>query len=129
MTLPWDLEDWLTEQGDEVIQKKASAGDAHLTARERLIYEIWLLDAETRNGGLSQYFANWGASQWEECCSLAVKLSMPAFAEFAKHVSALVEGSADAYLAVLEKGREADQLYYSYQVRIVSELRGDKASK
>ena len=49
---------------------------------------------------------------------------MSVFAVFAKHISNLIEGNSDPYLAALAKGSEADALYYSYQVGIVSELRG-----
>jgi hypothetical protein len=69
--LPLDLEDWLTEVGNQIVEKMASGGEAALTEKEKLIHEIWLLDTEARNGGLSQYFANWGLKQWERCHALA----------------------------------------------------------
>ena len=122
LPLPLDLEDWLTDCGDEIAHKIAAQGEAALTKREKLIHEIWLLDTETRNGGLSQYFANWGLAQWNECCSLPAD-SIPTFPAFAKHVFDLLKGHADPYEAMVAKEREADELYYSCQVSIVSELR------
>ena len=128
LPLPLELEDWLTDCGDEVVRKIAAQGEAALTKREKLIHEIWLLDTETRNGGLSQYFANRGLAQWNKCCSLAAD-SIPTFPAFAKHVSELLKGHTDPYEAIVAKEREADQLYYSYQVSIVSELRDAVASR
>src|SRR5260370_42100571 len=57
MMLPLDLEDWLTEMGDQIVRKPASEGEAALTAREQLIYDIWILDTEARNGARPQNFA------------------------------------------------------------------------
>lgn len=56
------LEDWLTDAGDRVVRKLA-AGVGALSSEERLVFEVWLLDTEARNGGLSQYFANHGLGQ------------------------------------------------------------------
>jgi hypothetical protein len=123
MTLPWDLEDWLTEVGDQVVRKMASEGEAALTAREKLIYEIWLLDTEARNGGISQYFANRGMKQWEQCTALASAWPVPSFSPFAKRVSDLLIGNADPYLALEAREPETNELYQAYQIRIVTELR------
>ena len=54
MTLPLDLEDWLTNEGGRVVENRAIFGESALLPEEGLIYEIWLPDTETRNGGLSQ---------------------------------------------------------------------------
>jgi len=123
MMLPLDLEDWLTEVGDQIVNKKASEGEVALTEREKLIYEIWLLDSETRNGGLSQYFANWGLQQWERCRAVATTWPLPSFLAFAKGVSDLLTGNADPYLALIARHVEADKLYYAYQTSIIKELR------
>jgi hypothetical protein len=121
MTLPWDLEDWLTDAGDRVVRKLASSPEAVLTDRERLIHEIWLLDTEARNGGLSQYFCNWGVEQWNECGTLASSGALPSFAAFADRVTALLPRDTDPYLAVLNA--DGDDLWYDYQEAVVSELR------
>lgn len=109
--------------GDQIVNKKASEGEATLTEREKLIYEIWLLDTETRNGGLSQYFANWGLQQWERCHALATTWPLPSFSLFASGVSDILTGNADPSLALLSRDVEADKLYYAYQTSIVKELR------
>jgi hypothetical protein len=109
--------------GGQILNKKASEGEATLTEREKLIYEIWLLDTETRNGGISQYFANWGLKQWERCHALATTWRLPSFLPFAKGVSHLLTGNADPYLALITRQEEADKLYSSYQTSIVKELR------
>jgi hypothetical protein len=123
MTLPWDLEDWLTDVGYEVVRKEASQGEAALTAQEKLIHEIWLLDTEARNGGISQYFANRGKKQWEQCTALATAWPLPSFSPFAKRMSDLLKGNADPYEALIEREVEANELYYAYQIPIVTELR------
>ena len=99
MTLHWDLEHWLTEIGVQVVDKKAAHGRAALSEREKLIYEIWLLDTEARNGGSSQYFANWGMQQWEQCSALAMAFRMPSFPLFAKLLSDFLKGDPDPDLA------------------------------
>ena len=76
--LSWDLEDWLTEEGDKVVTKEAALGLGSLTSRERLIYEVWLFDTETRNGGVSQYFCNRGIAQWDEL-KKAARGMLPSF--------------------------------------------------
>jgi Domain of unknown function (DUF4375) len=114
MTLPLDLEDWLTDVGDQIVCKRASEGEAALSAREKLIYEIWLLDTEARNGGISQYFANRGMKQWEQCTALATAWPVPSFSAFAKRVSDLLIGNADPYLALIAREAEANEVYYAY---------------
>lgn len=96
--LPLDLEDWLTEVGNQIVYKMASGGEAALTEKEKLVHEIWLLDTETRNGGLSQYFANWGLKQWERCHALATT--------WRYRVSCL---SPKAFLALVSRQLEADK--------------------
>ena len=123
MMLPFDLEDWLTEVGDQIVRKMASEGEAALTEREKLIYEIWLLDTETRNGGLSQYFANRGAKQWEHCRNRATTWPIPSFWPFADRVSELLRGNPDPYLAIAAREAEANELYYAHQTAIVAGLR------
>ncbi len=123
MMLPLDLEDWLTEMGDQIVRKRASEGEAALTAREQLIYEIWILDTEARNGGIPQYFANRGMKQWEQCTALVTAWPVPSFTLFAKRLSDLLIGNADPYLALITREPEANELYYAYQIPIVTELR------
>ena len=96
--LSWDLEDWLTEEGDRVVRKAAVANSVDaLDARDRLLYEIWLFDTEQRNGGVSQYFGNRGLEQWD----MLTRLAMPtllSFSSFAARVNEVVGRSHDPYL-------------------------------
>ena len=121
--LPLDLEDWLTGEGDRVVRQAAAAGapDA-LSARDRLVYEFWLFDTEQRNGGVSQYFCNWGLGQWETLSRLEAA-ALPSFARFAAQVNEVVGGSEDPYRAVIESGMDLDAWYAQHQVELVTELR------
>ena len=119
--LPWDLEDWLTEEGDRVVKRRA--GGQTLSARDQLIYEIWLLDTESRNGGLSQYFANRGMSQWKSCVAAASSGSTPSFAGFATEVQSLIGGSGDPYEKLVSMGDAAEETWDRYKESIVRELK------
>jgi len=90
MTLPLDLEAWLTDVGDQIIGERASDVETALRAREKLIYEIRFFDTEARNGGISQYFANRGMKQWEQCTAWPA----PSFSPFARRVADLLTGNA-----------------------------------
>ena len=46
-----DMETWLLEAGDEVIEKRAVQGEASLSPPERAIYCMWVLDYAVRNAG------------------------------------------------------------------------------
>jgi hypothetical protein len=46
-----DNETWLLDAGDEVIQAKAAHGIDSLSARDRLIYCLWVADYAMRNAG------------------------------------------------------------------------------
>jgi len=119
--LPWNLEDWITDVGADVVDKRYV--DPHsLTPLEQLIYEIWLLDTEARNGGLSQYFSNHGVSQWAMCLSAAEAGRLKSFSPFAAKVNSLIAGAEDPYLAIRMKGDEAEDLWYLHQAPVVQEL-------
>jgi hypothetical protein len=51
MAVPTDNETWVIEAGDDIIHKKAKAGVASLTPKERLIYCLWVADYGMRNAG------------------------------------------------------------------------------
>jgi hypothetical protein len=120
--LPWDLEDWLTDEGDRIVHKEAATGYNSLDGHEKLIYEIWLLDTEQRNGGVSQYFCNHGMSQWAALCSLATSV-LPPFAQFAEAVNQVVDQQSDPYDAIIGSDVDLDQLYDSHQIELVKELK------
>ena len=46
-----EYETWLTERGDEIIDKKAKVGLNSLTKLEHLIYCVWIVDYSIRNAG------------------------------------------------------------------------------
>jgi hypothetical protein len=46
-----DHETWLIEEGDEIIQKKASQGAISLSPWERLVYCFWVADYGMKNAG------------------------------------------------------------------------------
>jgi len=49
-----DMEAWLIDTGDEVIQKKSSMGMDALSHVERAIYCLWVVDYAVRNSGTLQ---------------------------------------------------------------------------
>lgn len=115
------LEDWLTEEGDRVVRKLA-ADEASLSSAERLIYEVWLLDTEARNGGLSQYFANRGLEQWQSCLAVCEAASLLSFASFAEAVGEVIANASDPYDAVIVSGPAGENLWYTHQEHVVGEL-------
>jgi hypothetical protein len=119
----WELDEWLTNEGDKIVGKaKATNGLDALNARERLIYEVWLLDTERRNGGMSQYFSNRGLGQWD-MLSKAASPSLPSFVPFATVVNQVVGRSTDPYQAVISSKVDLDAHYDEYQVRLLTELK------
>ena len=120
--LPWDLEDWITDAGADILDKRDATGGS-LSPHEELTYEIWLLDTEARNGGLSQYFLNHGLGQWRSCCIKAQTLGLESFAPFAEEVGKLLLNNSDPYEAIRHGGDAAEDLWYKYQVAVVRDLR------
>ena len=121
--LPWDLEDWLTEIGDQVVKKKAAQGFDALTTTERDVYEVWLFDTEARNGGVSQYFCNRGRERWAALLNVARNPRLPTLADFAGRIQGLIENAEVAYEAAVNAGDEPDTLYEQHQIQIMRELR------
>jgi len=120
--LSWELEDWITDVGANVLDKRI-ANPASLSPKEALVYEIWLLDTEARNGGLSQYFCNHGIEQWQCCEAVAKQADLASFVPFAAALNSIVGGSSDPYSAVQEKGDAAEDLWFKHQSSVVNELR------
>jgi len=119
--LPNDLNEWLTETGGAMVDKRA-AGQL-LTAIEQTVYEIWALDTQARNGGLSQYFCNYGLERWHSCVAAASAVGLRSFVPLAQEVSALIAGARDPYKALIKKGPAGDGIYNIYSSHIVRELR------
>jgi hypothetical protein len=120
--MDWDLEDWITDVGANMVDKRIRDSTS-LNSIERLVYEIWLLDTEARNGGLSQYFGNHGLEQWRGCVDLAAAEGLETFAPFARSVNALIAGSSDPYKTLAHGDRDHEDLWYSFQPAAVRELR------
>ena len=120
--LPWNLEHWLTDEGDRVVRKAAAANSRDvLDVRDRLLYEFWLFDTEQRNDGVSQYFCNRGLEQWETFSRVAAP-SLPSFPAFASKVNEVVSRSHDPYQAVIDSDVDLDGWYNHHQLRLVTEL-------
>jgi len=118
----WELEDWLTNEGDKVVRKASTANAlAALDWRARLIYEVWLLDTERRNGGVSQYFCNRGLKQWDALSKVALPC-LPSFALFANTVNSVIGRSSDPYKAVIDSGVDLDTHYDENAVGLITEL-------
>lgn len=116
------LERWLTNAGDRVVRKAASAGtEPALDGHERLLYEYWLFDTEQRNGGVSQYFCNRGLKQWDALSRLAAP-ALPSFRAFAAIVDGVVGRSPDPYAAVVASPTDLDALYDERHDLLVTEL-------
>lgn len=121
--LTWDLEDWITDVGADLVEKRFSNGSS-LTSMESAVYEIWLLDTETRNGGVSQYFCNHGLQQWAACQAAAYAVGLSTFRAFADALNAIIGTAQDPYEVVRAQGDPAEDLWYSYQPAVVQELKG-----
>ena len=119
--LPGNLEDWLTDEGDRVV--RARAANLPLSTVDQLIYEVWLLDTEARNGGLSQYFLNHGRAQWQSCSRAASAGLTPSFIPFAAEVEGMIRGADDPYEAISALGCSTENAWEHYHVAVVAELK------
>jgi hypothetical protein len=77
MNTPSDNETWIIDAGDPVIEKKASTGVSSLTARERLIYCLWVADYGMRNAGDLATARDLYPDFQREAVQLAAELSLP----------------------------------------------------
>lgn len=125
--MPWHLDDWISDAGADVLEKRQSTGSP-LSAVESLVYEVWLLDTEARNGGLSQYFGNHGLEQWRSLVSWVAASSIPSFAPFQARVEQLIEGTGNPSRTIQEQGDEAENLWYGYQPDVIAEVRREFSS-
>ena len=121
--LTWDLEDWIKDVGADLVERRF-ANASSLTTIESAVYEIWLLDTEARNGGVSQYFCNHGLQQWTACQAAALAVGLSSFRAFADALNAIISTAQDPYEVVRAQGDPAEDLWYSYQSAVVQELKG-----
>jgi hypothetical protein len=122
MLLAQELDDWLTEAGDSIVKKAQASGRASLTDYDRAVHDLWLLDTEARNGGVSQFFCNWGREGWNRLVESCRCIKLPAFHEFAVVVAGVIGDVSDPYGAVLTSN--LDDVYGRSRSAIVAELRG-----
>lgn len=123
MVLPWELEDWLTDEGDRVVNAIADNGIDTLSPKELAVYEVWVLDTETRNGGVSQYFANRDRRHWSSLKKLAIANKIPSLRVFVDAVEKVIGESDDPYEAIFDSTVDLDGIYNQQQTLIVGELR------
>ncbi|WP_425509468.1 DMP19 family protein [Xanthomonas euroxanthea] len=119
--IPWDLEDWIIEVGHTVVERQTS-GSGDLPPLDNFLYEIWLLDTETRNGGLSQYFFNRGISQWRSCVSASISNGLSNFAPFASVVDTIISDATEPGEAIIDAGSSED-IWLAHQEAVVRQLR------
>lgn len=117
----WNLEDWLTDVGASLVERRF-ANASSLTTMESAVYEVWLLDTEARNGGVSQYFCNHGLQQWVACQAAALAVGLTTFRAFADALNAIIGATQDPYEVIRANGDPAEDLWYFYQPAVVQEL-------
>ena len=123
MEVDWELEDWLLDAGENATRKLIEHGHAALTAAERLVREVWLLDMETRNGGVSQYFCNHGIGQWRVLREAWVALDVPSLGPIINEIERVIARADDPYLATLAASPGIEEMYESYQAQMKADLR------
>src|SRR6266536_1325405 len=78
-----DNETWLLDAGDAVIQAKAAHGIDSLSARDRLIYCLWVADYGMRNAGdlttASDLYAPFHSDALQAATTLRLPLAIAAF--------------------------------------------------
>ncbi|QDT49536.1 DMP19 family protein [Symmachiella dynata] len=121
MDTDWELEDWLLDVGERVEQKATAGGE--LTPVERLIREFWVFDMHTRNGGVSQYFCNYGAEQWQALKSAWLPNDVPGLGPILSEVDRVIAGAADPYEATLNATPDIEEFYDAHQLNVRRELR------
>lgn len=119
--IDWELEDWLLEAGERAERKAIAGGD--LTPVERLIREFWVFDIHTRNGGVSQYFANHEAAQWQALKAAWLPAAVPSLGPILAEVDRVITGTADPYSAALTASPGIEAFYESHQLEVRRELR------
>lgn len=123
MAEDWELEDWLLEAGEQVSRKSLAQGAASLTRAERLLGEIWLLDMETRNGGVSQFFCNHGLARWRSLCEAWSAEDVPSLGPIIAAIDRIIAGCDDPYVATLNASPGLEDLYECHQAPMKTELR------
>jgi hypothetical protein len=83
MEMIMNNEDWIIEEGDEIIQKKAEHGKVSLSKWESLVYCLWVADYGMRNAGdldtAQDVYADFKTEGAESARSLGLKLTEGVF--------------------------------------------------
>jgi hypothetical protein len=123
MEVDWDLEDWLLDAGEQVTHKLIEHGLASLTPVERLVREFWLMDNQTRNGGVSQYFCNLGLEQWQSLREAWEAADVPGLWPIIAEIERLTASYDDPYLAALAASPAIEEFYELHQQQVKAELK------
>ena len=103
-----DSETWLIETGHDVIERKAVLGSNAHSARERLIYCMWVADYGMRNAGDLESSRDLYAAFQDEGKALAAELSLPvSLAAFSLRTSELQDQYFDLFDGICGELREA----------------------
>jgi hypothetical protein len=102
----------------------AAGGSDTLTPEERLIYEVWVFDTETRNGRVSQYFGNRGIARWRNLHAASEGWCLPKLKKFLDIVDRIIGEATDPETVAYRASPPIEETYwFSYQADIVKELR------
>jgi hypothetical protein len=128
MATDWALEDWILDAGARAERKRLSHGIEALSPAERLVREFWILDLETRNGGVSQYFANRGVVQREALRGAWLANKVSGLSPIITEVERVIAGAPDLYRAALGAAPAIEAFYEAHRPRILEELRALEAT-
>ena len=129
MTTDWELNDWFLNAGERAERKRIALGTESLSAYERLLLEVWLLDLETENGGVSQYFCNRGLDQWRILQSVWIVDKVPSLGPIITEIERVIASEFDPYLATLDASPGIEDFYDTHQPCVLAELRALEASE
>jgi hypothetical protein len=116
-----DLDDWLLDAGTAV-EQKAIRGEG-LSPLEALIREMWVLDCESLNGGVCQYFGNHGIHRWKALLTALKHLHVESVEALTNAISATIANAEDPYEAAAEASNSLNEFYYTNRSRAIENLR------
>jgi hypothetical protein len=101
-----ELETWIIESGDKVIEKKAAQGKQSLTQHEQLIYCVWVADYGMRNAGDLDTAVDLYPDFQREAALLAADLRLPCIrSAFELPTSELQKRYFDLFQAIVDELR------------------------
>jgi hypothetical protein len=123
MEIDWELEQWLLDTGEKVTLKLMAEGPASLSLIERFLREVWILDIQTSNGGVSQFFCNYGLSHWNALKESWPSRDVPGLGPIIIEIDRVIAGAEDPYLATLDASPGIEDVYDVHSSRMKAELR------